>query len=255
MADASRPPPSPPADWGAAFAGLPQDAPPASRWPMIAAQLDARDRRDSRKRLRIRWAIAAGLCALAASPLLWRMRETTSTPAIPHTTAVAPTVTHPRTPSPVVAMPAPRTADTAATVASTAPRVAAVHTRSARATRAPTASRAVVGNATAARAGAASSTDRLASLHAASAQLEDLLALARDPRVESGPAAALAGAYDTELAAIDAQLAMPGLPEADQLSLWQARVDTLRQSAGLESQLRLLAADGARLDGALVSID
>jgi hypothetical protein len=73
--------------------------------------------------------------------------------------------------------------------------------------------------------------------------------------VESGPAAAIAADYEAALAEIDARLAQPGLSLYAQRTLWQARVGTLESVAGFESQFRLLAADGDRFDGALVSID
>ena len=88
-----------------------------------------------------------------------------------------------------------------------------------------------------------------------SARLERVIAATRDPRVGSGPAASLAGALDAELAALDARLAQPGLDADRRLALWRERVDVLRASAELESQLRLLAADGDALEGALVRVD
>lgn len=99
---------------------------------------------------------------------------------------------------------------------------------------------------------ASSDLERLYDL---SAQLETLLALARDPRVESGPAAALSSELDAALVAIDARLSLPDLPAEDRVSLWQARVDTLQQAASFEGHQRLLAAQGQRLDGMLVDID
>ena len=81
------------------------------------------------------------------------------------------------------------------------------------------------------------------------------MSFARDTRAESGPAAALASAFDAELATIDAQLAQPGLAAQQQQALWQARVDTLQQATGFEANQRLLSAEGRRYDGALVSVD
>jgi hypothetical protein len=239
MADASRPPPSPPPGWGELFSALPQEAPPASRWPQIEARLDARHRAHTRARRRNWLALAAGLSVLVLAPMVWTLRDAslpadTGTPAVAPVASVDPTAPH--TP-PVVA--------TTTTTAKPQPIVA-------RASRSTAAADRIV---TRPWPKATVSDDTLGALHTASAQLEGLLALTRDTRVESGPAAALAGAYDAELATIDAQLAQTGLSEAEQLSLWRARVDTLRQSAEFESQLRLLAADGRRLEGALVSID
>lgn len=103
--------------------------------------------------------------------------------------------------------------------------------------------------------GPVAGTDALEQLYAQSAQLEALLAMARDDRVSSATAAALGGDLDQELARIDAALMQPGLPHAEQLALWRQRVDALRTVVGFEGTRRLLAAQGERYDGALVSID
>lgn len=99
------------------------------------------------------------------------------------------------------------------------------------------------------------STDALEQLYAQSAQLESLLAMARDERVSSGTAAALAGDLDRQLASIDTALMQPGLSRAQQVALWQQRVDALRSVVSFEGTRRWLAAQGERYDGALVSID
>jgi hypothetical protein len=252
MADASRPPR--PFDWGEAFSALPQDAPPASRWPAIAAALDARAR--TRRQRRLGLAIAAGVCALAALPLTLLLRDAPETP--PSTTiatapapALTPTIADAPSPT-AVATVDPLPADSVAASLSTAQADAGFVGV---ASRAPshTVRRHVrtVRDATATPA----TGDPLETLHAASAHLESLLALTRDPRVESGPAAALAADYEAVLAEIDARLAQPGLSQDAQRTLWQARVSTLESVAGLESQFRLLAAEGDSFDGALVSID
>jgi hypothetical protein len=98
-------------------------------------------------------------------------------------------------------------------------------------------------------------TDALEQLYAESAQLEAVLAMARDERVSSGAAAALAGDLDRQLASIDAALMQPGLSRAEQLALWQQRVEALRSVVSFEGTRRWLAAQGERYDGALVSID
>ena len=92
-------------------------------------------------------------------------------------------------------------------------------------------------------------------LYAESAQLESLLAVARDERVSSGTAAVLAGEFESQLASIDVALMQPGLTRDEQLALWQARVDSLRTLSGFESNRRWLASHGARYDGALVAVD
>jgi hypothetical protein len=97
--------------------------------------------------------------------------------------------------------------------------------------------------------------DALEQLYAESAQLEALLAMARDERVSSGTAAALAGDLDRQLASIDTALMQPGLSRAQQVALWRQRVDALRSVVSFEGTRRWLAAQGERYDGALVSID
>lgn len=98
-------------------------------------------------------------------------------------------------------------------------------------------------------------TDSLEQLYAESAQLEALLAIARDERVSSGSAAAVADDLDRQLASIDAALMQPGLPPARRLALWRDRVEALRAVVGFEGTRRWLAAQGERYDGALALVD
>jgi hypothetical protein len=91
-------------------------------------------------------------------------------------------------------------------------------------------------------------------LYTASAQLETLLTYARDPRVETGPAAALSSQIHSRLAKIDARLSLPDLSAHEQYALWQARVGTLRQAVAFESELRALAAQGQGYEGQLVEV-
>lgn len=272
MADASRfphPTGSNPPGWDDAFAALPLEAPPASAWPAIAVELNRRQRR---RRQRARMALAASLCALAALPLAWRLQDAgrdaidvaTPAEAPPDAIARAPLQTASAAVEPAAATVAGTTATAVTTtsddhaaqarpaVATNAPPLAAREERRARhASRSAPRATVVASNAQSHDDADAS----LETLYSASAQLETLLTLARDTRVESGPAAALAGAFDAELATIDAQLAQPGLAAALQQALWQARVDTLQQATGFETNQRVLAADGGRLDGALVTVD
>ncbi len=97
--------------------------------------------------------------------------------------------------------------------------------------------------------------ETLEQLHAESAQLEALLAMARDERVSSAAAASVANDLDGQLAQIDAALMQPDLPLARQRALWRERVQTLRTVVGFEGTRRLLAAEGERYDGALVRVD
>ena len=101
----------------------------------------------------------------------------------------------------------------------------------------------------------ASATVDLEPLYAQSAQLEALLALARDERVASGPSAALSDELDARVADIDAALIQSGLGDAQRTELWGRRVDALQQLVGIEATNRLYAARGQRYDAALVSID
>ena len=98
-------------------------------------------------------------------------------------------------------------------------------------------------------------TETLEQLQAESAQLEALLAMARDERVSSAAAASVANDLDGQLADIDAALMQPDLTLAPQRALWRERVQTLRTVVGFEGTRRLLAAQGERYDGALVRVD
>ena len=100
----------------------------------------------------------------------------------------------------------------------------------------------------------ATPTSKLDALYTESAQLEALLAVARDDRVSSASAALLSYELDARIVAIDASLARTDLTDDERLQLWQARVDALRQAAGFESTQRLLASQG-RSDVMLVSVD
>lgn len=268
MADASRHSPAPP-DWSAAFAALPLEAPATSRWPALASKIEPKK---PRAHPRIRWAVAASLFALAALPLAWRWRDARTDAAAPPV-AAAP-ASAPRQIIDAAAIDASAGAGTVVATASIDPsairpvvvtgmrKPAPMASRSLRQPHAP-ASLPSIRRTAAAASHIANTADEsrkpdatsLESLYAASAQLETLLSVARDLRVESGPAAALASTLDAELATIDAQLAQPGLGAEQQQALWQARVETLQASAGFESHLRLLAADGGQLDGMLVSVD
>src|SRR5690606_37694325 len=97
--------------------------------------------------------------------------------------------------------------------------------------------------------------DPLEALYAESAQLESLLAVARDDRMASATAAALAGELDVRLATVDAALMQPALSREERISLWRERVDSLRVITSFESNRRWLAAQGAQYQAALVSID
>ena len=269
MADASRN--TPPTGWGDAFAALPLESPPVSRWSAIDAALDGTgDAPASPERApwprRVAW--AAMLAAIALPAALWLQSGDVAPSRTPFSTAPAsPAPASPTPATPILATtPAPATLPTP-----TAP--APADTRRAQEPAARIAQQATASGtrhpATASQAKpwprarvVATGHGEEASLQAAfepyyaeSARLEGVIASTRDPRVGSGPAASLAGALDAELATVDARLAQPGLDAGQRLALWRERVDVLRASAEFESQLRLLAVKGDVLDGALVRID
>lgn len=94
----------------------------------------------------------------------------------------------------------------------------------------------------------------LASLQAESAQLEQLLLLARDEQVASGVTVALRDAQLERITAIDAALIDDSDP-GQRTVLWQARVDALRDAATFESARRWNKAQGLSMDAALVRVD
>lgn len=116
-------------------------------------------------------------------------------------------------------------------------------------------------DATADTAGAAAShatgatADSLSQLQARSAQLEALVALARDDRVGSAGSALITAALDARIATVDATLSQSGLDTDRRQALWDERVQLLQQLAGIESTARWLAAHGTLHDAALVSVD
>ncbi len=265
MADASRDPT--PSGWSDAFAALPLESPSASRWPQVAARLNAPAKPARNRRYWL--TMAAGLCALAALPL-WTLCDDGNDGSARDDTATA-AVAAPRIDPPDAVRDVVPAAETSIETSTESPAVAAAHRptpstadskragqRSAGRDRRLAATEAAIAppDAAAANVPADAAPERtLESLYDASSQLETLLALTRDTRVESGPAAALAGALDAELATIDAQLAQPGLEALQQKALWQARVDTLRQATDFETQQRVLAAHGRSYEGALVRVD
>lgn len=100
-----------------------------------------------------------------------------------------------------------------------------------------------------------SGTAPIEALYLESAQLETLLAHARDDRVSTGTAAAVGAGLDARLAAIDAELARAGLAPARERALWETRVGVLRQLVQFEGTRRWLAVHGDAYDGALARVD
>ena len=238
MPDASPHLPSHPLDWSEAFAALPQEAPPAHAWNQVAARLDRR----RRGRLVPAWIGVAAAAALVAVAL-WPH---------PPTPGAAPAPVVEALPNPVVG---------ATKVANQEPvpgREPQVDEPPIAAVAAPTtrvASKPVErGHTRLAAVTIPAAEPDMARLYRESAQLEALLAAARDQRMGSAGAMLLADALDDQVAGIDAALSAAPLDPARRESLWQARVDLLRQAVGFESTQRLVASRGdpAML---LVSVD
>ena len=236
MPDASHPDRPAPPDWGSAFASLPQASPPAHGWERVSQRLDRRRHR------RVPAWIGLAAAATVAAVMVWP-RAPAPTPA---STAI---------PSPVFsgtvadantkpgARRDPPAAGTQVAAAAGSIAVVAADSR-------PPSGQVEPGDA-GPDTGAAPD---LARLYTESAQLEALLAASRDQRSGSAGAMLLADALDAQVAGIDAALAVPDLAPERRESLWQARVDALRQAVGFESTQRLVAArnDPAML---LVSVD
>lgn len=255
MPDDTRMPDRIPHDWGQAFAALPLEAPQGDAWAKIAAEIRpavGTAQRTRRYRRPLWLAVAAAAALAIALPLFWRPSPDAVPPSVvasnpdpaPRDTQSPPSRSVvPPGPSPEVAPSGePGKADANATPPDTrvaqrpAKRNGKKATRPAPATSAP-------------------DETALAALYAQSAQLESLLAMARDERVASGTSAALSDELDAKVAGIDAALIQPGLDAHRRAELWGLRVDALQQLVGIEATQRLYAARGQSYDVALVSID
>ncbi len=274
--------------WGDAFAALPLETPDGDAWQ----RLQRARNQHARKRWPA-WFAAAAVLALAAV-LPWQLTRTTggteaeaptrspisaraegdiaivqseaaADAAIASTAAdepvnAAPAASDNATPSSEPAAKPTAAPDTAVASARDAPKAAQRQTDAAGAR--SVAAETSPGTATdtaeprAPRPWPQPATDpQLERLYAESAQLEALVALARDDRVATGAAATLTSAYDAQVAGIDASLREADMDAGQRTALWQQRVDALRQLAGFESTQRALAAQGERYDAMLVSID
>lgn len=279
MPDASDPRGHAPLGWGDAFAALPVETPPADAWSRLSARLDARTAPTApapvavaaRHHGRRRFARAAGWVGAATAAALallvaWPRHGAPQGNPIARD-AVAPSVAlvaDPASKPATTAMPADASASPAVAAGSNAPKRDATAialpkvVEAARKPRLATRGTPARGKASQPRAGtgapAADGDAHLDALYAESARLEALLSAARDDRVSSASAAVLAGALDAQVAGIDASLAQSGLDSAQRATLWQARVDALRQAAGFESTQRVLASQGDA-GALLVSVD
>lgn len=105
-----------------------------------------------------------------------------------------------------------------------------------------------------AAANASAQRQQLAALMAESARLERLVDAARDGGSTSAAAAAVSLSLEDRLRGVDAQLASTGAADASQqLTLWQQRVDLMRDVAAIEASRHYLASQGDSLDVALVA--
>ena len=279
-----------PRDWSAAFAALPAQTPPADGWSRLSAALDARGARvpaTARSPRRRRWpvwtAAAAALAVMALVPVALQRSTDAPEPSrvatanVPATTVPAPDRSSNPTPTPSVAADrrpsAPASQDLAAVAPAIATReppagkIAGVERKprpkagqpQGRAP-APAVESASAESATALAAAdtaevEAADAAAIAQWQAESAQLEALVALARDERVGSAGATLMSVDLDGRIGVIDAALREDGLPAAQRAALWEQRVQALRDLAGIESTQRWLAAHGERYDGALVRVD
>lgn len=269
-----------PRDWRGAFAALPMETPPDNGWTRVARALDASAAHGSlRRERRTNWLIglasAAVLAVVAWSPL---SRWAQGDPAAPQPTVAAtqaPGVRGPAAPmrSEPGATPATmpgKTIETGIAPASVALRPATTKQRkpmrqarvvAQQADIRPTPEAASPPQQTQAQpvtadamATASTRIATLPGLQAQSAQLEAIVALARDDRVGNA-SELLTSELDAGIAAIDATLSQAEVTDADRQDLWQQRVDLLQQLAGIEATSRWLAAQGASNDTLLVSVD
>lgn len=243
-----------PPRWRDAFAALPLEAAPPQAWERLRVRLPAKPARPHRPLWLAAAAAMAAVAVLSMSP--WA-------PHAPDRDALA--AGNPATP---VTAP-PSDATRAGRLDAPGAIATRMHGRTALASRSsgndrrkpPASTTATGGNPHERAAAVARAPQRarpepaLEVLYAESAQLEALLAAARDDRIASSGAAALTDSLDAELAMIDATLVQPGLDAPRSAGLWRQRVDTLRQLAGVETTRRLLSARGETYDAALVSID
>ena len=248
-----------PADWSGAFASLPMETPPAGGWQRVDRALDAPAARQRRHWPVWLAAAAIGAAAIGTVALMPALHRSGDADAPGESTELAarkrtpidtsrPPIASSKRPETRVAgedEPAPRSTGTSPVEDATrqprsdaTPRIASTPANDA----APDPR-------------AAELRERVAALQAESAQLEALLAIARDDRVASASGAALAVEFDRRIGRIDASLVQPGLADADRAALWQARVSTMRELAGIETTQRWLVSSGERYDGALVSVD
>ncbi len=221
----------PDSNWSEAFSALPTETPEPMGWERLQARLPAST--PEARRSWPRWLAAAAVLAIAVAIPLALMR-----PAVPHAAKsnVAKTVAPTSNAMPPVLTPA----------ADPTPKPA------------PSRNRRV---ATAMKASHASPPRRIATgdalepLYHQSAQLEALLAMARDEQVAGGVSTALSDDLGAQISRIDNRLSQADLQPQQRATLWHQRIDTLQQLVGIAATDRLYSARGQRHDAVLVSID
>ena len=256
-----------PRNWGEAFAAMPLDTPATDVWTRVSRQLDAPALRSNatRRERRMSWLIgtaSAAVLAIAAwSPLSrWLQDDGVPAPQVAAGPREAPGLRGPA--APVRSDPEPMQVAPASTepmrsasdaVAASKPAVTKPPRRAQRDARKHVATADLAPSDSATQGagpaqvadGAALPADLLQDLKTHSAQLEALVALARDDRVSSGSRELLSAELDAGIATVDAALSQSDLTDARRLELWQQRVDLLQQLAGMEATSRWLAAQGA----------
>lgn len=274
-----------PLSWSDAFAALPQETPPGNGWSRIAGKLEARASRRgvARREHRASWllglASAAVLAVAAWSPLSsWlqgdgnRQEATLNVADAPGVRGpAAPAYVEPRsTPDigqqsgvAIVEEPATRAAEPAgarqrrnesnARVAAKHPPAATIAKRRPAGNTQPPTVQTTIAAATTET--AAIAPDPLKQLKVQSAQLEALVAMARDERVGNASNELLSSELDAGIAEVDAALSQADITDARKRELWQQRVDLLRQLAGVEATSRWLAAQGTSNETLFVSVD
>jgi len=97
------------------------------------------------------------------------------------------------------------------------------------------------------------SSDPMDALMAESAQLEQFISATGNDAMASANSTMLSLAFEDRLQRVDSALSDPVLDAAARQILWQQRVSLLREYAGVQGTRQWLAAQGATLDGALVT--
>ena len=247
-----------PASWDDAFAAFPQEAPDAGAWQRLQARLPAA----ATPRVRVRWplwlAAAASLGQVVALPLWMLPQGGSADSATAQKVSTGRPSTQPAQAASPIATSPTSVASSAATQPVTTPLVGRKKPRPANhvaPSHRPIRTIAQPVGVTRIATSDTSPENDLELLYAQSAQLESVLAMARDDHVSSGTSAALSDGLGAHVASIDAALMRPDLSHADQVALWGQRVEALRALASFEGTQRWLASQGGRDEGQLVVVD